>query len=86
MSILGTRWRRATDLVYSGLMYNTRRTYSVAQQQYFKFCMACQLDSTPATDHTLLLYVAYLGDKKLKYSSIKVYLDAVRSLHVESGL
>ncbi len=40
----------------------------------------------PADEETLLLYVAFLHKEHLKGSTIKVYLAAVRSLHVMMGL
>ena len=38
----------------------------------------------PADEWTLCLFVTHLADS-LRYSSIKVYLSAVRSLHVDQG-
>ena len=73
-------------MVYSGLKFNTRKTYSSAQKQYLKFCQEYELDTLPATEHTLLLYLACMYDRGLKYSTIRVYLAAVRSLHIESGM
>ena len=40
----------------------------------------------PASEDTILLYVSHLYLNKLKYTSIRVYLAAVRSLHVEQGI
>lgn len=38
----------------------------------------------PASEHTLCLFVTFLSES-LNYSSIKVYLSAVRALHIEQG-
>ena len=38
----------------------------------------------PADEWTLCLFVTYLADT-IQYSSIKVYLSAVRALHIEQG-
>ena len=38
----------------------------------------------PADEWTLCLFAAYLADS-IQYSSIKVYLSAVRALHIEQG-
>ena len=50
------------------------------------FCESYHLCPIPASENTMLLYVTYLYLQKLKYGSIRVYISAVRSLHVESGL
>ena len=34
---------------------------------------------------TLLLFIAHLAKEGLAYTSIKVYLSAIRSMHVTSG-
>jgi hypothetical protein len=40
----------------------------------------------PVTEETLLLYIGFLFEEGLSGSSIRVYLSAVRSLHVFSGI
>ena len=39
----------------------------------------------PTSENTLLLFVAHLAMQKLSRTSIKVYLSAVRNLHITSG-
>ena len=73
-------------LMSAGLKPNTHRTYNSAQQRYLSFCEHYQLVGLPATEDVLLLYVAFLYDQGLKGSSIRVYLAAVRSLHVYSNM
>ena len=73
-------------LVGQGLRDNTHKTYTSAQRKYLNFCIELNLLSLPATDEVLLKYVAFLFQKGLKGSTIKVYLSAVRSLHVFSNL
>ena len=72
-----------------GLAPSTRRTYSSAQKKFIEFCN--QLGNLtkfgspcPAEEWTLCLFASFLA-KSLKHSSIKVYLSAVRSLHIEMG-
>ena len=78
--------RETSDmLMSSALKINTHKTYSSAQNKYLNFCSAYDIVPLPATEETLLLYVAFLFDLKLKGSSIRVYLAAVRSLHVFLG-
>jgi hypothetical protein len=64
---------------------NTKRTYSSAQKRYLDFCLKFKLISMPVTEDTLLLYVSFLFEQGLSGSTIRVYLSAVRSLHVLAG-
>jgi site-specific recombinase XerD len=72
-------------LMAAALNPNTQRTYTSAQNRYINFCSAFNLPVMPATEDNLLLYIAHLFDAGLKGSSIRVYLSAVRSLHVFAG-
>ena len=76
----------ATLLVGSGLRGNTHRTYNSAQRKYLKFCAEFNHIALPTNNELLLKYVAFLYQEGLKGTSIKVYLSAVRSLHVFSNL
>ena len=40
----------------------------------------------PTTESTLLLFVAFLAKDGLAYTTIKVYIAAIRNLHTSSGL
>ena len=75
--------------MYQGLAPSTRRTYSCAQEKFVIFCILSGHLSPygspcPASEWTLCLFATYLADS-LRHSSIKVYLSAVRSLHVDQG-
>jgi site-specific recombinase XerD len=69
-------------LMSAGLKTNTHRIYNSAQKRYLNFCELYHLEALPATEDVLLLYVAFLFDQGLKGSTIRVYLAAIRSLHV----
>jgi hypothetical protein len=73
-------------LVGYGLRGNTHKTYSSAQRRYLNFCIEFHFLSIPASEGVLLKYIAYLFQSGLKGSSIKVYLAAVRSLHIFCNL
>jgi hypothetical protein len=73
-------------LMSSALKPSTKKTYTCAQQKYLIFCGIYKFEPTPVSEETLLLYVAYLFDLGFKCSSIRVYLSAIRSLHVYSGV
>jgi hypothetical protein len=72
--------------VTSGLKSTTRKTYASAQRQYLSFCNEYSLVSLPASEETLLMFVAQLYRKNCSYSTVNVYLAAVRALHVLEGL
>ena len=84
-------------LLNAGLATSTRCSYSSAhcsyssaQDKFWNFCvMNDRLDShglaLPASEWTLCLFATSLAPS-LRYSSIKVYLSAVRSLHIDHGL
>lgn len=69
---------------------STRWVYLSAQQRYVA---SCKQDGRigpyglplPADEQTLIRFCAMLADR-LNHSSIKVYLSAVRSLHIDNGL
>lgn len=56
------------------------------QKRYMSFCKAISCTAIPASEGTLLTFVSHLAQEGLAYSSIKVYLSAVRNLHAASGL
>ena len=69
----------------NGLAPTTRRTYASAQRKYIDFCSQLGRQSPcPADEKTLSLFITFLA-QTLQHRSIKVYLSAVRSLHIEQG-
>lgn len=83
--------------MYISLAYrpNTKRTYSSAQRAYIDFCTKYGLEIMPASEATILYFIAYTQARTQKCdkigsgmmsSSLKVYLAAIRSLHVDAGL
>lgn len=81
---LGHLQVKADYYFQKGLADNTHRTYSSAQRQYLQFCDTHNLQSLPGNESTLLLFVSHLA-VKIKPQSIKVYLAAVRALHISHG-
>ena len=65
--------------------FNTKRSYSVHRRSYISFCNRLGVAPVPATSKLICLYAAFLA-KRLKYSSVKQYLNIVRILHSEWGL
>ena len=73
-------------LVEASVAPSTRKTYLSGQRKYFSFCKGVQLSYLPLTEDKACLFVAYLVDSKLKHSTIKGYLSAVRRLQVVAGM
>jgi hypothetical protein len=73
-------------LIINALKDPTRATYNSAQRRYFKFCNQFQFCPLPATEETLLGFVAFLYREGLKGTSIQVYLASIKSLHAHCGL
>ena len=57
-----------------GLSINTQKTYNSGKARYEQF------------EEVLLLFISHLGKSGLSHKTIKVYLAAVRNMHVTSGL
>ena len=77
-------------LLAQGLVPSTRRVYLSAQRRYINFChqdgRVYQDGSLPPADEDTVMRFATMLAANLNHSSIKVYLSAVRSLHIDCGL
>ena len=69
----------------SGIAPTTRNAYAAGQKQYKTFCSNANRTLIPTSESTLLLFVAHLTTLNLSHATIKVYLSAVRHLHVTAG-
>ena len=72
-----------------GLAPSTRSSYRSGQKKFFEFCTQLgkihQSGSPcPANEWTLCLFATFLASS-VQHSTIKVYLSAVRALHIEQG-
>jgi hypothetical protein len=72
----------ARRLVGAALRDSTQKSYGSAQKKFLNFCTDFGLIPLPASEEVLLSYISFLFTKGFKGSSIKVYLSAVRSLHI----
>ena len=73
-----------------GLAPSTRQVYQSARRRYIDFCwlddrLSPEGALLPADEQTLVHFATMLADS-LNHSSIKVYLSAVRSLHIDNRL
>ena len=69
----------------NGAARSTWRTYAVGQRRYLRVCAAARRQAVPTTETSLMLFATHLATSGLAYTSIKVYLAAVRHLHVTKG-
>ena len=81
---------RCSFFLTQGLAPSTRHVYLSAQRRYLAFCRQDnQLGPSglplPADEQFLMRFCTFLADS-LSHASIKVYLSAVRSLHIDNGL
>ena len=75
----------ARQLFRAALATSTRNTYNAAQQRFLKFCSATKSHPIPAMEATITLFATHLASINLSYTTIKVYLSAVRHLHASEG-
>jgi len=78
--------RKAAHFLTNGLALSTRTTYIAGQHRYLNFCQAIKAIPIPASEQTLLLFATHLADSSITYSTIKVYISAIRHMHVREGL
>ncbi|KXJ26736.1 hypothetical protein AC249_AIPGENE9228 [Exaiptasia diaphana] len=80
---------RCHELLVHGLAPSTRRSYSTGQRRFINFCAQIGKlhdngSACPADEWTLCLFAAFLSSQ-VQHATIKVYLSAVRALHIELG-
>ena len=71
---------------HKGLAPSTKNTYSAGQHKFISFCKSARLTPVPASESTLLLFAAYLANMNISYATIKIYLSAIRHMHVTAGM
>lgn len=72
-----------------GLAHRTNRTYHSGEKRFIRFCLMHRLvldngDILPASEGTLIYFASYLA-RTVRHSTIKLYLAAVRNLHISCG-
>lgn len=74
----------AQNLLLNGIAPSTNKVYSSARNAFLQFCQRLNLSPLPASEHTLILFVAELHQSKAT-STIQTYLSGIRHLHIVSG-
>ena len=72
-----------------GLAWRTNRTYGSGERRFICFCLMHRLvhdsgDIFPASEGTLIYFASYLA-RSVRHSTIRLYLAAVRNLHISCG-
>ena len=72
-----------------GLAENTNRARSSGEKRFLQFCLMNRIfsldgDVLPASEGTLIYFASYLA-RTVRHNTIKLYLAAVRNLHVTAG-
>lgn len=80
---------QAASFIYHSIAPTTRRTYSSGERQFIRFCLHHGLVSPhtpllPSSEATLIHFVTHLSNT-VSHATIKVYLAAVKNLHIEFG-
>ena len=66
-----------------GISAATRKAYAAGLHKYITFCKEINQQPIPfCEEDTLLLFATHLAQQKLSYSTIQVYLSAVRYSHI----
>lgn len=77
--------KTAGSLFTKGIAESTQRTYKSGQTRFLNFCALGNFTAVPVTETVLCYFVARLSNEGLKHRTIKVYLSAVRHLHIAEG-
>ena len=82
-------WRRCQAVVdeffTKGLAWSTQRSYQSGIRRYEHFCSRLGRHSLPDSEDTLSAFAVTLAKEGVRYTSLKVYLLAIRHHQIESG-
>lgn len=81
---LDTLRKEALAFKTAAFASSTHKTYSSQIKSYLRFCGSHGLVPVPASQETILVYLAFLA-RTLSSNSIPGYLNVIRILHLESG-
>ena len=75
-----------SEFINQGIAPSTARMYNSAQSRFIKFCNDYNLSPLPLSENTVYLFISYLFNQKLTYSTMKTYLSGIRHLSIAAGL
>ena len=64
---------------------STKASYKTHLRTYLRFCFHFHLEPVPATQNTILCYIAFLA-RTIKPSSINNYVNIIRIMHLDAGM
>ena len=70
----------------NGLAPSTRKSYQAGQSRYHHFCQQLNVTPIPTSERVLLMFMSHLVKEGIAHTTIKVYLAAIRYLHVSVGM
>jgi len=70
----------------NGLAPSTRKSYQAGQSHYHHFCQQLNVTPIPTSERILLMFMSHLAKEGIAHTTIKVYLAAIRHLHVSVGM
>ena len=76
---------KAHKLMLTGLAKSSRITYSAGQRRYLHFCQGAKIKAILTSERTLMLFITHLAVSNASHGTIKVYLSAVRHMHICRG-
>ena len=76
---------RLMQLRYYGVAKSTHQIYQPGLIAYTSFCFRFNINPLPATSLTLQYFCADKS-QSISYQTLKVYLAAIRLMHIEHGL
>ena len=77
---------KAQKFLQSGLTTSTIANYRAGYRNYLKFCKTAGRKPVPTSECTLSLLTTYLATRNISAATIKVYLSAVRHMHLRRDL
>ena len=70
-----------------GLAENTKKSYKAGINKFNQFCILYNVTTPlPVSQSLLCSFISYLAKAGQAYSTIKMYLSAIRHLHIANGL
>jgi len=78
---------KAQNLFHHGLAKNPAGTPMGAawRRRYVNFCKMAKIKSIPTSECTLILFATHLASHSIPQGTIKVYISAIRYMHIRKG-
>lgn len=74
------------DIMLCEISTNTLRCYSCYWSVFSEWCKANELQSLPAEAETLLHYIVWRLEQKIRFTTVRADLNAIRYFHLRASL